>query len=390
MAARTRIDPADTAAEARAGEIAGQLEQAGLIYVSDREPGFTRRRAGKGFSYRDTAGRPLRDPEVLARIRALAIPPAYTGVWICPKANGHLQATGRDARGRKQYRYHPRWCEIRDLDKYGRLIAFGEALPRLRRRLRRDLALPGLPREKVLAVVVTLLAETLARVGNVEYARENRSYGLTTLRHRHVQFLRAGRVRLKFRGKSGLEHEIAIDDARLARVMHRCQQLPGQDLFQYLDDEGQRHPIDSGMVNDYLRDAMGGDFTAKDFRTWGGTLRALSVLAATPVPEVGGERAIASTLAAAVKQVACELRNTPAVCRKSYIHPAVLEGWREAVIGDFPTGSRQQEKFLLGYLRGRLRAQRRAQRQARAGDARPRRVAPPERAAAPPRRAAGA
>ncbi|MBS7458147.1 DNA topoisomerase IB [Coralloluteibacterium stylophorae] len=355
--------PSGDSHDLQAAQIAEQLTEAGLVHVSDEQPGFRRRRAGKGFSYIDTRGQPIRDDRILTRIRALAIPPAYTDVWICARPNGHLQATGRDARGRKQYRYHARWHEVREEDKYGRMIAFGEALPRLRRRLKRDLALPGLPRDKVLAVVVTLLGETLARIGNIEYARDNRSYGLTTLRDRHLQFVRAGRAWLRFRGKSGLEHEIAIDDTRLARIVQRCQQLPGQHLFQYLDEDGARQPVDSGMVNDYLRDAMGGDFSAKDFRTWGGTLRALAVLAQTPLPEAGGERAVTSTLAAAIKQVACELRNTPAVCRKSYIHPAVLDGWREAVIGDFPRGSRQQERFLLGYLRRRQRAQARRLRQ---------------------------
>ncbi|MEO7432336.1 MAG: DNA topoisomerase IB [Dokdonella sp.] len=300
----------------------------GLTYVSDDQPGIHRRRRGSGFFYLDAHGKRVTDEEVLARIRRLAIPPAYEDVWICASARGHLQATGRDARQRKQYRYHARWHAIRGNGKFTRVAEFGGQLPRLRRRLRRDLGLPGLPREKVLAVAVSVMAETMIRVGNEEYARTNKSYGLTTLRERHVAFLRDGRVRLSFRGKSGQPHDVTVDNARLTRVLRRCQQLPGQALFQYLDDDGARQPIDSGMVNDYLRDAMGGEFTAKDFRTWGGTVRAIALLARTPIPESTGERALAAAIAAVVRNVAESLRNTPAVCRGSYIHPAAFETWR--------------------------------------------------------------
>jgi DNA topoisomerase-1 len=274
-----------SAAVADAPESALQAAAAGgLVYVSDTEPGLRRRRSGKGFVYVDAGGRRVRAPSVLERIRALAIPPAYRDVWICTRANGHLQATGRDARGRKQYRYHPDWRLVRDGDKFDRVVAFGAALPRLRRRLRTDLARSGLGREKVSAIVVAVLADTLLRIGNDEYARGNRSYGLTTLRNRHVEFVRGSRAKFHFRGKGGLDHDVVLDDARLARLMRRCQQLPGQMLFQYRDEDDAIQPVDSGLVNDYLRGAMGGDFTAKDFRTWGGTLLAVRLLAGHEVP----------------------------------------------------------------------------------------------------------
>lgn len=339
----------------------------GLVHVSDGEPGIRRVRAGKGFAYRTATGRRVRDAASLARIRSLAIPPAYTQVWICTNTRGHLQATGRDARNRKQYRYHARWHTVRGEGKFTRVVAFGERLPRLRRRLRADLARQGLPREKVLAVAVSVLAETLVRVGNEEYARSNGSYGLTTLRERHIAFLRDGRARLHFRGKSGLTQEISIDNARLTRVLRRCQQLPGQALFQYIDDEGKRQPIDSGMVNDYLRYAMGGDFTAKDFRTWGGTAQAIAVLARTSLPEHGGERSTKRAIAGVVKEVAQSLRNTPAVCRASYIHPAVFDAWRDGSLQRFVPAAtavypRQLETSALRLLRKHLRSTARARR----------------------------
>ena len=262
----------------------GQAAQAGLLHVSGEEPGITRRRAGRGFSYRLPDGSLLRDPRTRARIRALAVPPAWTEVWICRSARGHLQATGRDARGRKQYRYHPDWQALRGKVRFSRLPDFAAALPRLRRRIRRDLKRDGLPRAKVLAIVVSLMMDTLVRVGNESYARENRSYGLTTLRDRHLHQLRGGRVRLRFKGKGRLLHEVPIDDPRLARLVQACQELPGQQLFQYRDASGRVRPLGSGDVNAYLREAMGGDFTAKDFRTWGATLHAFRCLAALPVP----------------------------------------------------------------------------------------------------------
>jgi DNA topoisomerase-1 len=300
----------------------------------------------------------VRDEAVLQRIRALAIPPAYTDVWICARANGHLQATGRDARGRKQYRYHAQWQQVRGDGKFERIVAFGQALPRLRRRLQRDLARPGFPREKVAAIIVAVMAATLIRIGNDSYARRNRSFGLTTLRNRHIAFLKGGRARLHFRGKAGLEHDVVLDDVRLARLVRGCQQLPGQALFQYRDDDGAVQPVDSGEVNDYLREAMGEAFTAKDFRTWGGTLAAFERFARTPLPGDGdappSERALAVAEAEVVKDVAHMLGNTASVCRKAYIDPAVFAGWRDgslqgAVAG--VRGVRQWEQATLRFLR---------------------------------------
>lgn len=336
---------------------------AGLRYVEDDEPGFSRRRAGRGFAYRDARGRPLRSPRQLERIRKLAIPPAYTEVWICADPRGHLQATGRDARGRKQYRYHPRWREVRDGDKFERVLAFAAALPALRRRVRADLALPGLPRAKALAIAVAVLAHTLIRVGNDEYQRSNGSFGLTTLRKRHLRCLRDGRAQLSFRGKGGQRQTLELDDARLVRLLRRCQQLPGQALFQYLDADGRRQAVGSGDLNDYLREAMGADFTAKDFRTWGATASAFRCFALTelPPPRRDGRRdprAIAQAENRIVAEVARMLRNTPAICRKSYIHPAVLEGWREGRLtppARMPGSDRQWERAALAFLRKRRR-----------------------------------
>jgi DNA topoisomerase IB len=341
-------------------ELRREVRAVGLVYVTDTRPGIRRLRRGKGFSYRGVDGKAIGDRDELQRIRALAIPPAYADVWICVDPRGHLQATGRDARGRKQYRYHAQWRQLRDHGKFDRVLAFGAALPKLRRRVRRDLALPGLPRDKVLALIVRLLDETLIRIGNESYTRENKSYGLTTLRSRHVRAER-GRLRFAFRGKSGQEREVELSDRRLARIVRRVQQLPGQRLFQYLDDDGRRQPIDSGEVNDYLRDACGEDFSAKDFRTWGGTVQAAGVLACTPLPERGGERARRAALAVAVKQVAAVLGNTPAVCRASYIHPQVIEGWQDGGLAKaIPAGSaghpRQLEQCTSRFLRRRLRA----------------------------------
>ena len=345
---RTRQPLTPEAASAREG---------GLVYVGDAEPGLTRRAAGTGFRYLDPAGKPVRDAGTLGRIRALAIPPAYRDVWICRLANGHLQATGRDARGRKQYRYHPRWAEVRDREKFGRIEAFGAALPRLRRQLRRDLALPGFPERKVAAMVVAVTADTLVRIGNAGYARDNKSYGLTTLRNRHVQFLRGGRARFRFRGKGGIDHDVVLDDAKLARLLRNCQQLPGQHLFQYLDDEGHVQPVDSGTVNGYLREAMGEAFTAKDFRTWGGTLAAIRLLAEMPWDEAGAsQRAMASMRNAVETDVARQLGNTPAVCRKSYIDPRVYAAWEQgwlARASNGVRGPRQWEALALRLLRRR-------------------------------------
>jgi DNA topoisomerase IB len=340
-----------------AAEAAQMAVEAGLIYVSDAEPGIRRLRSGKGFRYLTPANRRLAAARELKRIASLAIPPAYRDVWISLKARGHLQATGRDARGRKQYRYHPEWRLVRDSAKFDRMVAFGEALPKLRRKFRRDLGLPGLPREKVLAVVVSILDATRLRIGNTEYARDNKSFGLTTLRNRHVSFIRDGRAVLNFRGKGGIQHEVHIGDKRIVQIVRRCQEMPGQHLFQYVSDDGKRCPIDSGQVNDYLRDAMGDDFTAKDFRTWGATLHAITLLARTALPEVRSERALKREITQVVKQVAAQLRNTPAVCRKSYINPAVFDSWRTGRIHQVFNGNlsragpRKAESLVLAFLR---------------------------------------
>ncbi len=328
--------PPDPVASARA---------AGLRYVRDDRPGIRRVRSGKGFRYVDPDGVPIRDPDTRARIRSLAIPPAWTDIWICPQAHGHLQATGRDARGRKQYRYHPRWRTVRDETKYDRLIAFGQALPKLRARVDVDLALPGLPRRKVLATVVRLLETTLIRVGNEEYARSNGSVGLTTMRDRHVK-VDGGTVTFAFRGKSGVRHRIDLQDRRLARIVRRCRDLPGDELFQYVDEQGVQHSVDSGDVNDYLRETAGEEFTAKDFRTWAGT-----VLAAKALQEFAAFDSQAQArrnVLTAIESVARRLGNTRTVCRNCYVHPAVLYAYLD---GSLVRSLRQRvEQELTGEL----------------------------------------
>jgi DNA topoisomerase I len=297
---------------------------AGLRYVSDLGPGIRRKRAGRAFRYLDAAGRPIRDKAAIRRIKSLAIPPAWTDVWICADPRGHLQATGRDARGRKQYRYHARWREIRDAVKYDRMLAFAAALPKIRRRTDDDLERPGMPREKVLAAIVRLLEETRIRVGNEEYRKENGSFGLTTLRNRHVDVI-GSEVRFSFKGKSGKLHRLTLEDRRLARIIRRCLDIPGQELFQYVDQEGEARPVGSEDVNDYLREISGEDFTAKDFRTWAGTIlaaRFLRGMMASP-----GTRGAKKQLVKAIARVADELGNTPAVCKKGYIHPAVITAY---------------------------------------------------------------
>jgi DNA topoisomerase-1 len=279
---------------------------------------------GAGFTYVGPDGKPVRDKETLARIKSLVIPPAWTDVWICTVANGHLQATGRDARGRKQSRYHPRWREVRDATKYERMVLFAEALPRIRRRVREDLGKPGLPREKVLATIVMLMEETCIRVGNEEYAKQNKSYGLTTLRTRHVE-VNGAKVHFEFQGKSGVHHTVDLQDRRLARIIKQCHDLPGYELFQYLDHEGNRHAVDSSDVNEYLREISGAEFTAKDFRTWAGSVLACGMLA--EVGKFESEAEAKRNVVAAIKSVAEKLGNTPAVCRKCYVHPAVLEAY---------------------------------------------------------------
>ena len=302
----------------------GSAQAAGLRYVSDGAPGIARRRNGSGFRYCHPDGRALRDAAALKRIRSLAIPPAWEDVWICPREDGHLQATGRDARGRKQYRYHPRWREVRDENKYGRMRAFAGALPRIRRRVRQDLALPGLPREKVLATVVHLLETTRMRVGNQEYARDNESYGITTLRTRQVR-VRGSTVQFRFRGKSGVWHDFALNDRRLAAIVRRMRDLPGYELFQYVDENGETRSLDSADVNEYLQAIAGEQFTSKDFRTWAGT-----VLAARAFHELG--------MTKGVERVARQLGNTKAVCRKCYIHPVVIDACLDGSLAEAMAG----------------------------------------------------
>jgi DNA topoisomerase-1 len=331
---------------------------AGLRYTPDGGPGISRRRAGKGWSYRGPDGTLIRDPKELRRINALAIPPAWTDVWINPHPRGHIQATGRDARGRKQYRYHDQWRAIRDETKFSRMIAFGEALPRIRERIAADLGLPGLPRKKVLATIVRLLDESLIRVGNSEYARDNGSYGLTTLRDEHVD-VSGSTVRFAFRGKSGKMHEIGVRDRRVARIVQRLQDLPGQQLFQYLDGDGEQHVIDSDDVNAYLREIAGEDFTAKDFRTWAGT-----VLAAHSLREFGPfetQTAMKANVIAAIDTVAARLGNTRAVCRSSYIHPAVFLGYENGSLCIFDCNGdhselNPQEQWALSFLKQTMEA----------------------------------
>jgi DNA topoisomerase-1 len=301
-----------------------------LRYVSDEDPGLQRVPAGEGFRYL-RGGRPVRDRPTLERIARLAIPPAWTEVWICPRADGHIQATGRDARRRKQYRYHPRWREVRDRTKFGRMIEFAQALPRIRRAVLADLRRPGLPREKVLATVVRLLEATCIRVGSEEYARHNRHYGLTTLKDRHVA-VRGPELRFAFQGKSGKHHHVGLRDRALARIVRNCQEIPGQRLFQYLDQRGRRRPVGSGDVNAYLRAVSGSDFTAKDFRTWAGTTLVAARLCGCDEPSSAA--AARREVLAAIDAAAERLGNTRAVCRASYVHPAVVdaftEGWLRA------------------------------------------------------------
>lgn len=307
---------------------------AGLHYIADTDPGITRRRAGKGWSYRDPDGDLIRDRPTLERIRLIVIPPAWRVVWISPDPRGHIQATGRDERGRKQYRYHARWSAARGETKYERTVAFAESLPLLRARVAADLAAPGLSRDKVIATIVSLLEATLIRIGNQTYAKENKSYGLTTLRDRHVE-VKGERVMFSFRGKSGVEHEIELRDRRLAKIVRRCQDLPGQTLFQWVDDDGVRHKIGSDEVNAYLREASGADFTAKDVRTWAGTVLAAHELAHFEHPWQS-ETEAKRNVVAAIKAVSERLGNTQAVCRKCYIHPSIITSYEHGTVVEFP------------------------------------------------------
>ncbi len=341
---------------------------AGLRYVSDDSPGIRRRKRGKGFQYTLPNGGSVQSAKEQERIRKLAIPPAWTDVWICPAPNGHLQATGRDARGRKQYRYHADWRNVRDETKFGRMTLFGEALPRMRERIEQDLSQRGLPRTKVLAAVVRLLETTLIRVGNREYMKQNNSFGLTTLRDGHVD-VNGSKIRFEFRGKSGKDHSVEIQDRRLARVVKQCRDLPGQTLFQYVDEAGEQQKVRSEDVNAYLREISGEDFTAKDFRTWGGTVLMLAAL--LDIGSCESDKEASRAVVQAVKDVAASLGNRPAICRKFYIHPIVIETFVQGELIDALAGAvedsedasdepsnglRKLEGQVLALLRGRASA----------------------------------
>lgn len=338
---------------------------AGLRHVDDSMPGITRRTANGGFRYIAPDGEPVRDEATLARIKALAIPPAWTEVWICPWDNGHIQATGRDAKRRKQYRYHARWRSVRDEAKYERVLSFGKALPAIRRQVDEDLGRHGLPREKVLATIVHLLEATMMRVGNEEYARHNKSFGLTTLRDRHVR-IDGSEVEFHFRGKSGVRHAIKVDDPRLARIIRRVRDLPGQELFQYVDDDGQVRSVGSADVNDYLRALTGEEYSAKDFRTWAGTL--LAALALQEYEKVDSDAQARRNVVRAIETVAERLGNTPSICRKCYVHPAIIDAYLDGTmlhamqeraqqeLEHDMRAMRPEEAAVLALLQRRLRA----------------------------------
>jgi len=347
------------ASEAASDECIAAAAEAGLRYVTDNSPGYRRKANGEHFKYLDTHGKPIRDEERLLRIKRLAIPPAWANVWICPSPSGHIQATGRDARRRKQYCYHERWREQRDDNKFDRLAEFARTLPKMRRRVAQDIRLPGLPRQKVLATVVRLLERTFIRVGNEEYARENKSFGLTTIKNRHVM-VKGDHLRFRFRGKSGRQHEVAITDRRIAKIVSKCQDLPGQDLFQYVSDEGEVGNVTSQDVNDYLREITNENFSAKDFRTWAGTV--LAAIALNAQSEFETKKQAKANLKTAICAVARLLGNTPAVCRKCYVHPAIVEAYlnRTQIAGlDQATKNaakinlRAIERAVLKFLRAR-------------------------------------
>ena len=334
------------------------LRCAGLRYSSDAQPGIRRKKSGRGFTYTDPEGNTVRDPNVLKRIRSLVIPPAWTEVWISPYTNGHIQAIGRDSRNRRQYKYHPKWREVRDENKFDHALEFAEALPGIRGAIDKDMSLPGLPRRKVLATIVRLLDTTLVRVGNAEYAKQNSSFGLTTLRTRHVE-LEGSKVRLSFKGKGGKEHDLEVRDRRIAGVIRRCLDLPGYELFQYIDEEGRRSSVDAADVNEYLREISGADFTAKDFRTWAGTLLATRYLLEAGV--AGTEREAKSNVVAAVADVASRLGNTPTVARNCYIHPRVVDAYNSGLLFEMIPASGESldeeefdEKLVAEVLRERV------------------------------------
>ena len=310
---------------------ASELREEGLVYSTDSKPGIRRIRRGRGFAYIDRDGKRITDAATLERIHALAVPPAWTDVWICDRPRGHLQATGRDARGRKQSRYHERWTEIRDADKFARTIGFMRVLPKIRRRVARDLKRPGLDHDKVIATIVRLMQTTLIRVGNEEYAKENRSFGLTTLRHRHAQ-VDGSIVRLRFKGKSGKQVDAKVTDRRIVRIIRRLQELPGQELFEWVDDAGVLHDVSSEDVNDYLRETTGEDYTAKDFRTWAGTVLAAAALRGLEGFE--SESEAKRNVVRAIDRVARRLGNTRAVSRRSYVHPAVVKAYMEGYLSE--------------------------------------------------------
>ncbi|MCE5317060.1 MAG: DNA topoisomerase IB [Parachlamydia sp.] len=306
-----------------------KTKDAGLVYVNDQKPGITRALKGAHFKYYGTDGKVITDTDEIQRIRSLAIPPAYKDVWICPKPNGHIQATGRDSKGRKQYRYHARWKEVRDETKYNKMVAFAQSLPSLRKRINRDMALPGLPKEKVLATVVHLLEVTLIRIGNEEYVRENNSYGLTTMRNHHVD-VDGTKIMFNFRGKSGKKFSISLQDKRLAKIVKRCKELPGQDLFEYIDDEGNPVSISSTDVNEYLQNMTNDHFTAKDFRTWAGTV--LAYFALQKFQQFDTDVEAKKNIVQAIENVAKKLGNTPSVCRKCYVHPEVFHAYLDGTL----------------------------------------------------------
>jgi DNA topoisomerase-1 len=305
-------------------DVAAAIAEEGLRYVSDASPGYRRKRTGTSFSYHDKDGKRITDKAVISRIKSIGIPPAYEFVWICPSPNGHIQATGLDARGRKQYRYHPKWRELREQNKYEHVMQFAAALPALRARVASDMKLDGLPRDKVLATIVSLLEKTLIRVGNVEYAEKNKSYGLTTMRRKHVEIGR-GVLRFDFTGKSGKQWKLQVEDKRIAAIVKRCAEIPGHELFKYLDDDGTSRTVDSGDVNFYIKDVTGQDFSAKDFRTWAGTV--LAALALSEFKKYDNQAEAKRNVVAAIEKVAKQLGNTPAICRKSYVHPEILNAY---------------------------------------------------------------
>jgi DNA topoisomerase I len=356
---------ADVETAVSGGNLRAAAEEAGLVYVDDGRPGLTRRRSGTGFRYLDAKGAPVRDKALLARIRSLAVPPAYTDVWICPRSNGHIQATGRDAKGRKQYRYHPDFRQAREANKFSRIMAFANALPGIRQRVDADMKGKGLTREKVLATVVHLLETTLIRVGNDDYARTNKSYGLTTLRDPHVR-IEGAALTFRFKGKSGKTWDVSLKDRRVARIVKACQDLPGQELFQYVDQDGTQRDVTSSDVNAYLREITGEDFTAKDFRTWAGTV--LAALALREFESFDSEAGAKRNIRAAIESVAGRLGNTPTICRKCYIHPEVLDCYLEgglllqvkdaveSELSEDLSDLRPEEAAVLGLLQARLAA----------------------------------